>query len=188
MSKDIHKFEIDFRNTFDVDIKMDGENINGISNLNIDIQAGKFPEVILTPAVNELQFGDQASVDVYVDQLELKTVELLLGALNRKLGIVNQTIQDTQELTATEALNSFIGWLTTRTEPICAGAAYECSEWAELIKQFSDANSCRLWSKHSQAPHPRVIESWIYHEVQRTIKCFLHALFFLSLNDENKYS
>ena len=60
------------------------------------------------------------------------------------------------ELTATEALNSFIGWLTCRDEVVKIGASEDCAVWAELIDKFSRANNLSeprsIWPGNTNIP------------------------------------
>ena len=44
------------------------------------------------------------------------------------------------ELTASEALFGFVGWLTTRDEKTVISSTDDCAPIVELIKQFYDAN------------------------------------------------
>ncbi len=45
------------------------------------------------------------------------------------------------ELTASEALYGFVGWLTTRKEKTIMSSSHDCSVLVELITQFCDENS-----------------------------------------------
>ena len=44
------------------------------------------------------------------------------------------------ELTASEALYGFVGWLTTRMETTKMGAEHDAAGIADLVKTFCDAN------------------------------------------------
>ena len=48
--------------------------------------------------------------------------------------------QTIEEMSASEALYGFVGWLTTQDEPITAGSTHDCAVWAEKIKEFCDVN------------------------------------------------
>ncbi len=39
-------------------------------------------------------------------------------------------------MSPSEALFAFVGWLTTREEPVIAGASHDASIWANLIDEF----------------------------------------------------
>jgi len=60
------------------------------------------------------------------------------------------------ELSASEALYGFAGWLTSQETPITAGATYDCSVWAEKVDQFCKANELleprEGW--HKKLKHP----------------------------------
>jgi len=45
-----------------------------------------------------------------------------------------------QELTASEALYGFAGWLTTREEAVTASAHHDATIWAELAVTFIKEN------------------------------------------------
>ena len=66
------------------------------------------------------------------------------------------------ELTATEALNSFIGWLTCRDEVVKIGASEDCAVWAELIDKFSRANNLSeprsIWPENAVSPSSSIIK------------------------------
>lgn len=138
LNKDgVHKVEINQRSVVDVDIVIDGEKLNGISAIDISMRPASLPHVKLIPAVSELQFGDLASVEMYVDLLEVKTCNMLLEAICKKLKIdmVNN------ELTASEAVCSFSGWLSTRSEEICFGKSHPSDVVAAVVGKFIDANN-----------------------------------------------
>ncbi len=52
-----------------------------------------------------------------------------------------QIMTDTPELTATETLYGFCGWLTSRDESVTMGATHECGTVVDLIKRYMDANN-----------------------------------------------
>ena len=45
-----------------------------------------------------------------------------------------------EELTASEALYGFTGWLTTRPESVTASASHDAVIWAELVDEFCKTN------------------------------------------------
>jgi len=46
-----------------------------------------------------------------------------------------------QELTASEALYGFAGWITIREEEVIASAHHEASIWAKLVDTFIKENN-----------------------------------------------
>lgn len=61
-------------------------------------------------------------------------------------------MEDFNELTASEALFGFAGWLTVLKETNTAGGDHDCSIWGELVNQFCKANKLKNpredWSTH----------------------------------------
>ena len=45
------------------------------------------------------------------------------------------------QITASEALYDFMGWLTTRQEVLSVGASHECAPVADVVKEFCAANN-----------------------------------------------
>ena len=60
------------------------------------------------------------------------------------------------ELTASEALFGFAGWITTRSQSITAGAGYDAAGWAALVAEFCETNKLKKprksWPKHLTHP------------------------------------
>jgi len=46
-----------------------------------------------------------------------------------------------KEINASEAINGFMGWLTTREEETIVGAYSDCSPVAELVAKFIEVNN-----------------------------------------------
>jgi hypothetical protein len=44
------------------------------------------------------------------------------------------------KLTASEAVYGFCGWITTRSVAVTAGDTHDCAAWANLVKEFCEAN------------------------------------------------
>ncbi len=65
------------------------------------------------------------------------------------------------QLTGSEALFGFIGWITTRKEVISAGANEECEQWATLVDEFCKANTLKEprdgWEKLFTHPKEKVL-------------------------------
>ena len=80
------KLEIDYRGQFDVDIILDGEPLTNIYGLDLKIRPDTPPELTITPQIKQAKFGGQASIEMYIDGLSNLTAELLLDALNERLG------------------------------------------------------------------------------------------------------
>ena len=72
------------------------------------------------------------------------------------------------EITASEALYGFMGWLTTRQESLSVGAHHECAPAADAIKEFCNANGLAEprdgWEKNFVHPNEsapmRVYDNW----------------------------
>lgn len=57
------------------------------------------------------------------------------------------------------ALYTFAAWLTTREEPVTAGAEHEAGPWAELVDEFCQAN---------EVPDPDMSASTFRHPARVT--------------------
>jgi len=64
------------------------------------------------------------------------------------------------ELSGREAVFGFIGWLTTRKEPVSFGADNCCAHAAELAGEFCEANELSDCRDHweDRLTHPKTIE------------------------------
>lgn len=58
-----------------------------------------------------------------------------------------------KEINTSEALYSFVGWLTTRNQPLVLGSSSECSEVAQLLEEFCEINNL-----------PRTTKEWVRNE------------------------
>lgn len=60
------------------------------------------------------------------------------------------------QLSASEALYGFCGWLTTRPIPVTMGAANDCAVVASLVQEFCDTNNLPVprdeWPKRCKHP------------------------------------
>ncbi len=60
------------------------------------------------------------------------------------------------ELSASEAIFAFCGWLTTRKEETMMGSSHDCGVIAELVGRFADLNGLQEprpdWQKHFEMP------------------------------------
>lgn len=75
---------------------------------------------------------------------------------NTKFTVFTVTDASPKEMSASEAIFGFAGWLTTRKVEVCAGASRDASVWAELCQQFCDTNKLQAprenWAKYLTHP------------------------------------
>lgn len=69
---------------------------------------------------------------------------------------MTKEIKVDKELSASEALYGFMGWLTTRDEVVTFSCRHNASKSVDLVREFSDSNSLKEprdgWEKNLVHP------------------------------------
>ena len=53
---------------------------------------------------------------------------------------MNDVVRDELQLSASEALFGFVGWLTSRDEPVTASSEHDAAVWADLVGEYVKSN------------------------------------------------